>query len=454
MNDERLRRAANRAIALLLCLLTAATLFIGVARPAAALAESTGTLTARVVLRKSADAEAKALQTLPEGDEVDVLDTSGSWYKVSYGKYTGYVMKKYVAVSRKSVAANADKIEALGDAPGALHIGDEGNDVKKLQKALSILGYYDKRVDGKYGDGTTTAVALYQQAEDLTPDGIAGKGTIKAIFGSCASKADITVSGEDSSVSSGAADTKTTAKTTASSMATIESIEDIGTAPTASKEGDSGTKVKKLQQALTLLGYYSGTIDGDFGAGTVTAVKRFQKNRGMKQDGIAGAGTIRVLFGTSDSSDTSTSAPSKSASTDGKTYKTEVLDWFADNVSSVIPKKAKFTIKDVRSGKTFTAVRWSGVNHLDAEPATSDDTAAMKKIYGGEWSWNRRPILILYRGHVYAASMNGMPHGTTTIDNGFEGHFCIHFKNSKTHGTEKVDPDHQKAVNVASKAKW
>ena len=78
----------------------------------------------------------------------------------------------------------------------------------------------------------------------------------------------------------------------------------------------------------------------------------------------------------------------------------------------------------------------------------------MKSIYGGSWSWRRRAILILYNGHVYAASMNGMPHGTTTISNGFDGHFCIHFKNSKTHGTKKVDPDHQSAVTSASRATW
>ena len=50
--------------------------------------------------------------------------------------------------------------------------------------------------------------------------------------------------------------------------------------------------------------------------------------------------------------------------------------------------------------------------------------------------------------------MNGMPHGTSTIDNDFGGHFCIHFKNSKTHGTDRVDPDHQKCVTTASKASW
>ena len=103
----------------------------------------------------------------------------------------------------------------------------------------------------------------------------------------------------------------------------------------------------------------------------------------------------------------------------------------------------------------MTAVRWSGVNHLDAEPATAEDAATMKSIYGSSWSWSRRPILILYKNKVYAASMNGMPHGTTTIDNNnFDGHFCIHFKNSKTHGTNVVDAAHQAAVEKASKAAW
>jgi hypothetical protein len=79
----------------------------------------------------------------------------------------------------------------------------------------------------------------------------------------------------------------------------------------------------------------------------------------------------------------------------------------------------------------------------------------MKSIFGGSWSWSRRPILILYKNKVYAASMNGMPHGTTTIDdNDFDGHFCIHFKNSKTHDTDVVDADHQSAVTAAGKATW
>ena len=55
--------------------------------------------TKSLVLRKEADKDSRALQTLDQGDRLNVLSETGSWYKVSYGRYTGYVMKKYVKVT-------------------------------------------------------------------------------------------------------------------------------------------------------------------------------------------------------------------------------------------------------------------------------------------------------------------------------------------------------------------
>ena len=168
-------------------------------------------------------------------------------------------------------------------------------------------------------------------------------------------------------------------------------------------------------------------------------MKAFQKSKGLTQDGSAGNETIKALFG-------------KNAA--NYTYKTERLDWF-NGKQNVIPRGATFEVKDVLTGKTFTVKRWAGANHIDAEPLTASDTAAMKSIYGGSWSWNRRAILVKYNGHVYAASMNGMPHGTTTIsNNNFNGHFCIHFYKSRTHETNKVDAAHQNAVARAMNATW
>lgn len=435
-----MRRALRQVFCAALALAVALSCM---ALPRAALAADTGVTNAKVVLRKEADKESSALQTVPEGEEVDILGKSGDWYKVRYGNFTGYMMKKYVTQSPSAAAAAAASIKALGSAPGIMRIGDENSDVKKLQQALDILGYYDGKIDGIYGDGTTQAVTQYQKDEGLEADGYAGTSTVTSIFGSC-SKTSMTTQPEPGSTASGST---SSSSSSSSKYPTVSSISEIGSAPGTSREGDSGSNVVKLQQALECLGYYDGAIDGVYGEGTVSAVKQFQKKRNMKDDGIAGSSTIRVLFGSVGSSSSSSSS--------SKTYETEVLDWFEDEVTKVIPKNARFTIKDVKTGKTFDVVRWSGYNHIDAEPRTAEDTATMKSIYGGEWSWSRRAILILYNGHVYAASMNGMPHGTTTISsNNFDGHFCIHFKNSKTHESDKVDPDHQAAVTTASKATW
>lgn len=59
--------------------------------------------------------------------------------------------------------------------------------------------------------------------------------------------------------------------------------------------GSSGEAVKKLQNQLKELGYYSLTVDGKFGAKTELAVKAFQRAYGLTADGIVGAVTQEAL---------------------------------------------------------------------------------------------------------------------------------------------------------------
>lgn len=63
------------------------------------------------------------------------------------------------------------------------------------------------------------------------------------------------------------------------------------------KRGNKGEAVKLLQEKLTALGYSLGIcgIDGDFGLATETAVKKFQKDKGLKADGICGPLTWAAL---------------------------------------------------------------------------------------------------------------------------------------------------------------
>lgn len=50
-------------------------------------------------------------------------------------------------------------------------------------------------------------------------------------------------------------------------------------------KGAKGDEVKELQTRLHDLGYYSKSIDGDFGNGTEEALIHFQKHNGVRQDG-------------------------------------------------------------------------------------------------------------------------------------------------------------------------
>lgn len=119
-------------------------------------------------------------------------------------------------------------------------------------------------------------------------------------------------------------------------------------------------------------------------------------------------------------------------------------------VNNLYARGTRATVIDVQTGRSFQVVRLGGYNHADVEPATAADTAIMKGIYGGTWSWNRRAVVVVVNGQRIAGSMNGMPHGGANIsNNNFAGHFCIHFLNSRTHGSNRVDAAHQAAVQAA-----
>ena len=62
----------------------------------------------------------------------------------------------------------------------ALRLGDRGAKVRQLQSALDKAGF-ECTVDGVFGPGTERAVKAAQQARGLTPDGIAGPLTRKAL---------------------------------------------------------------------------------------------------------------------------------------------------------------------------------------------------------------------------------------------------------------------------------
>ena len=61
------------------------------------------------------------------------------------------------------------------------------------------------------------------------------------------------------------------------------------------RQGAKGNEVKEVQRRLKLWGYYNGSVDGVFGAGTKAAVVAFQKKNGLTADGIVGKSTYKAL---------------------------------------------------------------------------------------------------------------------------------------------------------------
>ena len=147
----------------------------------------------------------------------------------------------------------------------------------------------------------------------------------------------------------------------------------------------------------------------------------------------------------------------------------ELLNWFTE-AQYVIPINTDFRIVDLETGKSFNARRTVGSGHADCEPLTAQDTAIMKEIWGGNFNWNKRSVLVKYNGRTIAASAAGMLHaGNEGAEGGVwtswrsddygaginydyikgndaHGHFDLHFYKSIGHSSGTENATHQKNV--------
>ncbi len=168
-----------------------------------------------------------------------------------------------------------------------LRRGDSGSDVVWLQESLAQLGHYSGEISGNYGNLTKEAVRLFQRANGLSSDGVAGKNTIRAI--AYAVKAlreaelfEQTFSGMDESA--GYDDAPGYAEPTVDP----ESI-------TTLKLGVKNSAVRRLQEDLEALGFYTGVVTGNYGNLTKEAVRLFQRANDIPSDGVAGPITLAEI---------------------------------------------------------------------------------------------------------------------------------------------------------------
>lgn len=144
-----------------------------------------------------------------------------------------------------------------------LQPGDRGKDVIKLQQQLKQAGFYKDAVDGIFNASTEAAIKRFQQANNITVDGLAGTRTISLLQRA----------------------TRISVRKPSTSVTKRASVQ----------QNRSQAEVEKLQQQLKQLGYYKGQINGSFNAETKDAVIRFQRNQGLVADGIAGVKTLSAV---------------------------------------------------------------------------------------------------------------------------------------------------------------
>lgn len=144
---------------------------------------------------------------------------------------------------------------------------------------------------------------------------------------------------------------------------------------------------------------------------------------------------------------------SESGSFSSGAWKSKVvkLNWY-DGGSSVLKKGKYGYICDIDTGIVVHIKRMGGSGHADCEPVSRSDTAKLLKIAGGTFDWDCHAVILYADGKFVACSINTKPHGDQTItSNGYDGQFCLHMVGSKTHESDSVSADHQKAIERAYK---
>ncbi len=187
-----------------------------------------------------------------------------------------------------------------------------------------------------------------------------------------------------------------------------------------SRFGSRGEEVRQIQTKLKALGYYTGSVDGIFGSATQSAVRSFQRDKGLTVDGIAGPKTLSALGITSSSSGQYSSndiyllAKVIAAEARGEPYSGQVAvgavilnrvehSSFPDSIAGVVYQSGAFTC--------VTDSNWNTEPNDTAKKAARDAINGWDPSGGAIYyynpaktsnSWIRtRPVILTIGRHVF-----------------------------------------------------
>ena len=451
----------------------------------------TGKTRDEVNLRAAASTDSEILRVLPKNTQADVLGYTEEFYKVSVNGKEGYIASEYLSVSDKAGEKDEEIFEGDAVVPDdfvsypAARTGATTERVN-LRAAASTSADVNRIINKN-----TTVTVLGEQGNFYQVKVSDTMGYIAKAYVSLGETGEEAPSENGDTLYASPIAAKTTVSVNMRREPEGEILFTLPAGTSVQKLGEMGAWYKVLYGNST--GYIakdyvseeitvptqpenSGSSDSATGKGTKAYITAQSVN--MRRGAGTGYGVIKVLkhgdeityYSLSDGwylikagEDTgyvsqkyvSTAKPEAAPSNPGNESNGSVIlsDWWTGDIRSTFKVGVIATVTDVETGLSWQVKRSGGTNHADVQPLTAEDTAKMKQAYGGKWSWNRRAIWVTVGGKRYAASMNGMPHGTGSIKtNNFDGHHCIHFLNSRTHTGNRLDSAHQAAVQKAYKA--
>ena len=208
-------------------------------------------------------------------DSIHVVGGSGEEVKTTearlkkLGYFTGTANNNYDAATQAAVAyfQRAHSLPETGEADTAtrqllfsdqamtvqeykalvnltqLKKGDKNSQVGVVQGQLAAMGYYEGSINNSYDAATVSAMKLFQEANGISASGVADEITRSLLNAGTGKTYD-------------------------------EYVDELSVMEVS--KGDTGLSVTLLQERLTELAYYDGTINGKYNAEVVTSVKRFQ----------------------------------------------------------------------------------------------------------------------------------------------------------------------------------
>ena len=107
-------------------------------------------------------------------------------------------------------------------------------------------------------------------------------------------------------------------------------------------------------------------------------------------------------------------------------------------IDFVLSYYTPYEIIDLNSEQSFFLTRIGGKNHADMIATTKEDEFFISNHYNGK---QYAPVAVKLNEQTY------IPACFCPYAHGYQNHYCLHFKNSKTDGTQKKDNIYQNVVN-------